>query len=86
VFAEISSVDASDPCGDQDRAAHWGGFEFLHMSVHSLQPAPAATAAPLARFHHKYMPRTGVREHADADYFVVSPPDHTQGEPDASVK
>jgi len=56
------------------------------MSVHSLQPAPAATAVPLARFHHKYMPRTGVREHADADYFVVSPPDHTQGEPDASVK
>jgi len=73
VFAEISDVHTTDPCGDQDLAAHWGGFEFLHMSVRDLRSGPVIPTAALPRFHHKYVPRTGAWGQADADYIVASP-------------
>ncbi|MGY4408319.1 hypothetical protein ACVWW4_000055 [Bradyrhizobium sp. LB7.1] len=56
--------------------AHWFGHPFLTLELSALTDAPLDVVRPVPGdgiLHHKYVPRTGCRGQADADYVTLTP-------------
>ncbi|WP_164940747.1 acetoacetate decarboxylase family protein [Bradyrhizobium zhanjiangense] len=74
LYAEIPEPRVLDGC--HHYSAHWFGNSFMTLELSALTDAPLESAPRVPGdgiLHHKYVPRTGCRGQADADYVTLTP-------------